>query len=312
MNGAMNLLGAMAWDPGFRGLLTTVLSVLVLCGSVALIASTNTGARLGSLLSVSALFGWLAVMGVIWALYGIGWKGESPSWKMKDVVVGAPAESSIDTARSLPLPGDGTLPDAAEMRDADPELAEEFGVDKKEPTLGEFLPLKPGLEDELNDKLGPWHIFSISDGYTGELQSATDVAVGSDGQDLFGSTSEYVYLDAFWSGGNKKRTDDSIIGRIKYKALQPFDLFHDPFLAAVQIQATIPQETKPGQAPPPPVRDADSPIYTVVFERDRGNLRQPAIFFTIFCTIVFAATADMLHRRDKLAQAQRAATTGVV
>lgn len=310
MNGAMNLLGAMAWDPGFRGLLTAVLSVLILCGSVGLIVSTNTGARLGSLLSVSALFGWLAVMGVIWALYGIGWKGEDPSWTLKDVVVGAPANSSIDNARTLPLPGDGTLPDAAEMRDDDPALEEEFGVDKKEPTLGEFIPIKPELEEQFNAELGDWHIFSISDGYVGELQSATDTAVGGSGQGIFSSTSDYVYLDSFWSGGVEKRSDDSILGRIKYKALQPFDRFHEPFLAAVQIQATIPQETKPGQAPPPPVRDQDAPVYTVVFERDRGNLRQPAIFFTIFCTIVFGITAEMLHRRDKLAQQQRAATTG--
>src|SRR5699024_11790091 len=106
MIAASNLVGAMSWDPGFRGILTVVLAVLILCGSVGLIVSTNTGARLGSLVSVSALFGWLAVMGFIWAIYGIGWKGEEPSWELKDIVMGAPAESSVDKARSLPLPDD--------------------------------------------------------------------------------------------------------------------------------------------------------------------------------------------------------------
>ena len=62
---AANLLGAMQWDPGFRGFLTVVLAVIILCGSVALILSTNSGARLGTLLAVSALFGWLTVMGTI-------------------------------------------------------------------------------------------------------------------------------------------------------------------------------------------------------------------------------------------------------
>lgn len=309
MIGAMNLIGAMTWDPGFRGFLTVVLSVLILCGSVALIVSTNSGARLGSLIAVSALFGWLAVMGVIWSVYGIGWKGESPSWKVRDIAV-EPAESSIEKARSLPLPGDGTLPDPVELRDADAVFGEEFGVDRADPTLGDLIPLRPELEDELDEKLGDWQILSISDGYTGELQSAAEVAVGPDGKAIYESASDFVFLDVFRTGGNKQRTDDSILGRIKYKAMQPFDLFHPPFLAAVQVQATIPQEVKPGQAPPPPVIDRDAPVYTVIFERDRGNLRQPAIFFTIFSAIVFAVTADMLHRRDKLAQAQRAETAG--
>lgn len=312
MNGALNLIGAMAWDPGFRGLLTVVLSVLILCGSIALIVSTNAGARLGSLISVSALFGWLAVMGFIWAIYGIGWKGEDPSWKLKDIVMGSPTESAIEKARSLPLPDDGTLPVATELRDSDPLLAEEFGIDKKEPSLGEFLPIRPELEDEFNAKLGDWHLLSISDGYTGELQSAAEDAVGASGQAIFDSADSFVFLDSFWTGGKKRRTDDSIIGRVQYKLTQPFDLFNDPFLAAVQVQGTIPQEAKPGQAPPPPVRDEDAPVYTVVFERDRGNLRQPAIFFTIFSLIVFGVTTEMLHRRDKLAQEQRAAAPEAV
>jgi len=310
MTGASTLLAALTWEPGIRGFLTVVLAVLILYGSVALIVSTNTGARLGTLIAVCGLFGWLAIMGFVWAAYGIGWKGEAPSWKVKDVVAGPPTASAVDKARSLPLPGDGTLPDPVEVRDADAELATEFPVDKKDPNLGDFLPIKPELEDDYNEKLGDWHLYSTSNGYTGELQSAAAVAVGPEGENIFGEAGDYTFLDSYWTGGNRSRTDDSTVGRVIYRVTQPFDVFHPPFLAAVQVQAVIPQEVKPGQAPPPPVRDEDAPVYTVIFERDRGNLRQPAIFFTIFCTIVFAVTADMLHRRDKLAKAQRDAAAG--
>ena len=67
------------------------------------------------------------------------------------------------------------------------------------------------------------------------------------------------------------------------------------------------QETKPGEAPPLPVADQAAPVYTVVLERDRGQLRLPSISFTIFSGIVFGITCNMLHRRDKLAMAQRSA-----
>jgi hypothetical protein len=309
MIAATNLVAAFQWDPGLRGLLTVVLAVLILYGSVALIVATNTGARLGSLIAVSALSGWMLVMGLVWSMYGIGWKGDAPSWKVKDVVEGSPAGSSVVKARTLPLPGeaDNPLPVATELRDENPAFLKEFPLEKRAPNLGDLIPLQPSLEGEINGKLDGWKIFSVSNRYTGELQSAAAVAVEADGLKIFESADEFVFLDSYYTGGNKPRTDQSIKGRIIHKVTQTLDVFHPPFLAAVQVQAVIPQETKPGQAPPTPVRDQNAPVYTVIFERDRGNLRQPAMAFTLFNGIVFAITANMLHRRDKLAAAQRAA-----
>lgn len=117
-------------------------------------------------------------------------------------------------------------------------------------------------------------------------------------------------IDSYITGGKKGRTDDSIIGRVKYKVTSALTFRNDPLYAAVQIQAVIPQETKPGQAPPTPIVDEDAPVYTVVLQRDRGALRLPAIAFTLFCGVSFAILANMLHRRDKLADEQRAAVAG--
>jgi len=44
----------------------------------------------------------------------------------------------------------------------------------------------------------------------------------------------------------------------------------------------------------------------VVLERNRGALRLPSTMFLIFSIVVFTILANMLHRRDKLATANRA------
>ena len=302
-----DVLGAFQWDPGFRGVLTVVVAVAILCGSVTLILSTNSGVRLGFLLTVAALSGWLFVMGTVWSSYGIGPKGPAPSWKTVDVVQGEPAGSRNETAQQLPLPGDGTLPDPVDVRDSDPALLKEFPPEGKTPKLGDLVDLEPGLRDKIDSKIGDWKLLETSNKFTGELASAADLELGPNGIALFGGATEYQVVDSFLAGGEKPRASDSIVGRVIFRITNTLDFNHPPFLAAVQVQAVIPQTTKPGQAPPAPIIDENAPVYTVIMERDRGALRLPAISFTIFSGIVFAVSCNMLHRRDKLATAQRAA-----
>ena len=45
-----------------------------------LILATNLGARLGILVALAGLSGWIMLMGLIWMIYGIGLKGPEPSW----------------------------------------------------------------------------------------------------------------------------------------------------------------------------------------------------------------------------------------
>ncbi|HEX2576052.1 MAG TPA: hypothetical protein VHK88_06860, partial [Aquihabitans sp.] len=165
------------------------------------------------------------------------------------------------------------------------------------------------LKDSINDQVGPWKILETSNKYTGETQSVVSEALGPDDQARFASPSDYVFVNSFVTGGKKGRTDNSTIGRIKYKFTSALEFGNDPLYAAVQLQPVIPQEAAPGQAPPLPVANPDAPVYTVILERDRGALRLPSIAFTIFSGLVFAVTANMLHRRDKIADSQRAAVT---
>jgi hypothetical protein len=74
------------WDPGLRGVLVLVVGIGVLVGSVYMLLSTNLGARLGFLVTIAALSGWLALMGFVWCMYGIGYKGTAAHWNVEEVV----------------------------------------------------------------------------------------------------------------------------------------------------------------------------------------------------------------------------------
>src|SRR5882762_8947589 len=88
------LLAALTWDPQVKGGLIIVTAVLILPGSVYLLLSTNLGARLGLLVALAGLMGWMTVMGVVWSAYGIGLKGTAPGWKIVRLVQGDVSRSS--------------------------------------------------------------------------------------------------------------------------------------------------------------------------------------------------------------------------
>lgn len=90
---AVNTLAAISFDNEIRGLLTVLLGSAILMGSVWLIISTNTGFRLGSLIAISAIFGWTVMMAFIWSLYGIGLQGARPTWEVQAIHIGNPSVS---------------------------------------------------------------------------------------------------------------------------------------------------------------------------------------------------------------------------
>ncbi len=90
---AASTLSAISFDNEVRGLLVVLLGSAILMGSVWLIISTNTGFRLGSLIAISAIFGWTAMMALLWALYGIGLQGARPTWEVQAIHIGNPSVS---------------------------------------------------------------------------------------------------------------------------------------------------------------------------------------------------------------------------
>ena len=82
----MTLAFELAWDPQIRAILVVVLSIVVLPGSIYLILGTNLGARLGFLVAMAGVFGWMTIMAIIWTVYGIGYVGDAPAWELREVV----------------------------------------------------------------------------------------------------------------------------------------------------------------------------------------------------------------------------------
>jgi hypothetical protein len=72
---------AVNWEFELRGILVTLIGVAVLMGSIYLLLATNLGARLGFLVALCGLAGWMALMGAIWAIYGIGLQGPLGTWE---------------------------------------------------------------------------------------------------------------------------------------------------------------------------------------------------------------------------------------
>ncbi|MEM9468271.1 MAG: hypothetical protein AAGA90_23085 [Actinomycetota bacterium] len=124
--------GGLEWDPHVRGFLAVLAGFVVWMGSIWLMLSTNSGVRLGTLLALAGLFAWMAIMGSIWWIYGIGWAGDAPTWEEVEIVEGFDEEghltfAALDEANLLLTE---SLPSAYEkVIDAADDAEDEFGAD---------------------------------------------------------------------------------------------------------------------------------------------------------------------------------------
>ncbi len=102
---AASLALTVTWDPTIRGILVVLVSFVVLCGSVYLVLWTNLGSRLGFLVAAAGFWGWMAIMGASWWVYGIGLQGPAPAWVVEEVVTssrpGDTSGASLPEARDL-------------------------------------------------------------------------------------------------------------------------------------------------------------------------------------------------------------------
>jgi hypothetical protein len=97
----LNVIAGISWEPEIRGALVVLVGGLVLFGSVWLILATNIGNRVGSMIALAGFFGWMAIMGAIWWIYGIGLKGDTPVWVPTEVVHNFDEATSSSQVRQL-------------------------------------------------------------------------------------------------------------------------------------------------------------------------------------------------------------------
>ena len=313
-----SLLAAIAFDPTIRGILICVVSVGVLCGSIYLIISTNTGPRLGFLIAAAGLFGWCFLMGIIWWIYGIGFMGRAPAWHGIEVNFDRTQQLSLEEAHTLPPSED--LPKPMELLDAYPKYKEfalkdpafetivENNAEQDRLTLTKVVTVDGEIQSDLNEDLGGWRILPESDSRRGETVAAADAILTSTkgaSASGFATPAGYYVEDVFYFGGKSAAEPEP--GGAKpnqfvaawHKVESIFQVKNPPLYAAVTLRKAKVFPDDPSTTPPPPQPRSDVSTVTVLMERDLGNKRAIPAVFTFINAGLFAMFCWLLHMRDK-------------
>jgi hypothetical protein len=302
------VLAGIAYDPEIRGVLVVVTAAAILCGSVYLLLATNVGARLGFMVALAGLFGWMTLLCVFWWIYGVGAIGTLPSWRVEEVNIGDISQAQLEEARELT---EENLPSVEEILEQHPEVAEEFDPGKTI-TLSEIAAL-PDLPAEVEAQLeampGDWQVLAQS--AIGDAQAAADAVLTSgEGGLPFTSNTEYVLVDGFTRGGEPHRSSDSLWDRFTNRVERAVTVLNPPHHVVIQVQTSEATAVPPGNAPLLPTPDPDEPVVSVIMVRDLGTRRLPPAAMTFFFGALFALTCGLLHHREKRAQELSSPTAG--
>ncbi|MAT04159.1 MAG: hypothetical protein CL424_03830 [Acidimicrobiaceae bacterium] len=257
---------AIGWEPELRGLLTVMIGAAVWMGSVYLILGTNLGARLGFLVSLAGLFGWMALMGAVWWIYGIGLKGDEPSW---EGVTGSTVIQEVDLLYQA-----GVLEEPLDLEpDTTPSEA------------------SAALREQILDE--GWTEVEASAPEFGQAQASAELFLEE--EDALGP-GEYAVTAVFEVNPPAESAYPKLGPNGEFDQLA---FFHDSYYTLVEVAPFEEILTEPGRAPIPPEIDETRQRQYVYMIRDLGSLRQPAGYITIGSTLVFLVLCWLLHRRDR-------------
>jgi len=260
---------AIGWEPELRGVLTVIIAVVALPGSIYLILGTNLGARLGFLVALTGLTGWMLLMGMLWWIYGIGLVGPDPSWRQvegRTVIQDVDALYQAGVVQSrVPLSGAETF--AGQATAASNQLLSEGWEPAVEasPTFGQAAAAAGVFLEETGAFEG------------GDFQVTGVYQIGGERYPMVSESLDFL---AF---------------------------FHRPRYALVEVSPLEQLRLEPGRAPVQPQIDPDRQRQWVYMVRDLGARRQPGATLTIGSGIIFIALCWMLHRRDRFVAENRAA-----
>lgn len=257
----MSLL-AIGWEPELRGILTVVIGVVILCGSVYGILATNLGYRLAFLVAAAGVMGWMTIMGLVWMIYGIGLRGPDPSWQ--------------------PVPGAGVLEGVA-------ALDVSGALDPPAQVPADATPAESSaiVRDAFLDQ--GWVVLDQASPAFGQAQaSASELLIESGAF----SDGQFTIVEIFDVGGDRYPKINDTLDFIAF--------FHEPHYVVAEAAALVPVRTEDGRAPAAPEIDEDRPATYVYMVRDLGARRQPAAVLMIGGGAIFLALCYLLHRRDRI------------
>jgi hypothetical protein len=96
------------WNPTILGVLVFISAVMLFCGSVYMLLSTNLGARLGFLVAAASLSGFLVLLSVLWMTTATPLnspKGRESKWTVREVVTD-PADAKIKKIDNIQQSGE--------------------------------------------------------------------------------------------------------------------------------------------------------------------------------------------------------------
>ena len=253
---------AIGWEPELRGLLTVVIGFVILCGSVYMIMATNIGSRLAFLVAVTALAGWMMLMGGVWWIYGIGLRGPDPTWQP---VAGAAVLQDVDALG------------AAGVLDPNADVSDEVSAEESAEIVRDTF-LDQG-----------WVVLDNASPAFGQAQAAaTEILIE---EEAF-TAGQFEIVEVFDIGGESyPKINDS---------LDFLAFWHTPHYVVAEAAAYVPVRTEPGRAPARPEIDETRQREYVYMIRDLGARRQPPAVLTIGAGAVFFALCYLLHRRDRV------------
>jgi hypothetical protein len=250
---------AINWEFELRGILVTLIGVAVLMGSIYLLLATNLGARLGFLVALCALAGWMALMGAIWAIYGIGLQGPLGTWEA------VPGRSVLQD--SLALSQAGVISEPVDVPD-DTSSADEAAAVSDQLVADGWIPLDPSSPTA-----------GQAGASAGEFLEETGTFDAGD----------YQVTNVFDIGGDRY----PMIGNFDLLAF-----WHEPRYALVEVAAVEQTRDEAGRAAPASEIDESQQRQYVYMIRDLGARRQPAFVLMIGSTIIFLTLCWLLHQRD--------------
>ena len=266
----MGALLAISWQPELRGILITIIAVSTFCGSCYFLLSTNLGARLGFLVALAALAGWMFLMGATWWSYGKGLLGPDASW--------------------APISGRTVLQTTAAVNDSGALNAPVVVAPNADPTAAATAVDSQFVTDG-------WKKLASSVPSYQQAGAAASVFVEESGALANG---EFQVVNVFDKGG--QRSPQLFHGKLDFLAF-----FHKPHYAVVEVAPLITQRDEPGRAPAKPEIDPSRPHQYVYMIRDLGAKRKPAGFITVGSLAVFLMLCYLLHTRDRRVTANRSA-----
>jgi len=219
----LSALLAIGWEPEIRGYIVVLIMVGVLIGGSYMLIGSNLGARLGFLVTATALAGWMMSMAIIWAVYGIGLKGPDATWKPAEPV------TIVRGAAKLNL---------AEVLEVAPDVAGKTPAEASEIASKE-------LQAE------GWRLLEESDPQRGQAVASADKIIQVETEEF--KLGEYQTVEVFDRGGERYPKLGDAIDFFAFK--------HKPRYSIVEVATRAPaHRTRSRTRPPGHRRAAAAPL----------------------------------------------------